>query len=174
MVTKNRKVILVTGHRRENFGKKFENICSAILDIANSEDVQIIFPVHLNPNIKEVVHKALGNHPRIYLCEPLNYPAFIWVMNAAYIILTDSGGVQEEAPSVGVPVLVMRNNTERPEGVMAKTALLVGSDKKKIILNVKNLIDDKKLYKKMSETQNPYGDGLASKKIVEYLKEHSK
>jgi len=168
-IAENKKIILVTGHRRENFGIGFKNICNALVKISKNEEVQIIYPVHLNPNVKNVVHEMLGDISNIHLIEPLNYPAFIWLMNKSYIILTDSGGVQEEAPSLGVPVLVMRNNTERPEGVEAKTAILVGTDTEKIVYNVNKLISEEVLYNKISLNKNPYGDGTASKKIVEYM-----
>jgi UDP-N-acetylglucosamine 2-epimerase (non-hydrolysing) len=164
-----KKIILVTGHRRENFGGGFNNICKALIKISEDKTVQIIYPVHLNPNVKNVVHEMLGNISNIHLIEPLNYPAFTWLMNKSYIILTDSGGVQEEAPSLGVPVLVMRNNTERPEGVEAKTAILVGTDIEKIVYNVNKLMSEDVHYKKISLNKNPYGDGTASKKIVNYM-----
>tara|TARA_X000000368_G_scaffold415908_1_gene408638 strand:- start:347 stop:1477 length:1131 start_codon:yes stop_codon:yes gene_type:complete len=164
-----KKIILVTGHRRENFGEGFNNICKALIKISEDKTVQIIYPVHLNPNVKNIVHEMLGNISNIHLIEPLNYPAFTWLMNKSYIILTDSGGVQEEAPSLGVPVLVMRNNTERPEGVEAKTAILVGTDIEKIVYNVKKLMSEDVHYKKISLNKNPYGDGTASKKIVNYM-----
>lgn len=169
IILENKKIILVTGHRRENFGAGFQNICDALTEISDNKDVQIIYPVHLNPNVKNVVHKMLGHISNIHLIEPLNYPAFTWLMNKSYIILTDSGGVQEEAPSLGVPVLVMRNNTERPEGVTAKTAILVGTDKEKIVQNVNKLLFEKIHYEKISLNENPYGDGTASKKIVNYM-----
>lgn len=166
---KNKKIILVTGHRRENFGEGFKNICDALIKISENKSVQIIYPVHLNPNVKNIVHEMLDHISNIHLIEPLNYPAFTWLMNKSYIILTDSGGVQEEAPSLGVPVLVMRNNTERPEGVEAKTAILVGTDVQKIVNNVNRLILEKVHYKKISLNKNPYGDGNASKKIVNHM-----
>ncbi len=169
IILENKKIILVTGHRRENFGAGFQNICDALTEISDNKDIQIIYPVHLNPNVKNVVHKMLGHISNIHLIEPLNYPAFTWLMNKSYIILTDSGGVQEEAPSLGVPVLVMRNNTERPEGVTAKTAILVGTDKEKIVQNVNRLLFEKIHYEKISLNENPYGDGTASKKIVNYM-----
>ena len=169
IISENKKIILVTGHRRENFGAGFQNICNALAEIADNKNVQIIYPVHLNPNVKDIVHKMLGHVSNINLIAPLNYPAFTWLMNKAYIILTDSGGVQEEAPSLGVPVLVMRNNTERPEGVEAKTAILVGTDKEKITQNVNKLLLEEIHYKSISLNENPYGDGTASKKIVNFM-----
>jgi len=172
IISNEKKTILITGHRRENFGKGFENICEAILELSKDSNINIIYPVHLNPNVKDIVYRMLSGINNIHLIDPLNYPAFIWLMSKSYIILTDSGGVQEEAPSLGVPVLVMRNNTERPEGVKAKTALLVGTNKDKIVSNVNNLIYNESEYLKISLKNNPYGDGTASKKIVEYIKKH--
>lgn len=172
ITSKEKRIILVTGHRRENFGKGFENICSAILEISKNDDLEIIYPVHLNPNVKNIVHQKLGGISNIHLIEPLNYPAFTWIMNNSYIILTDSGGVQEEAPSLGVPVLVLRNTTERPEGIDAKTAFLVGTDKNKIIENVNKLLSNKNYYDQVSLRKNPYGDGKASKKIVNFMVEN--
>ena len=172
ITSKKRKIILVTGHRRENFGKGFEDICNAILELSKNPNIDIIYPVHLNPNVKDTVYKLLSGNKNIHLIDPLSYPAFIWLMNKSYIILTDSGGVQEEAPSLGIPVLVMRNDTERPEGVKAKTAILVGTNKDKIISTVNNLIHNQSEYKKISLKKNPYGDGMASKTIVEYMKQN--
>lgn len=171
IIIKNKKIILVTGHRRENHGQGFINICEALKDIAiNNSDVQIIYPVHLNPNVKEPVYKILSNIDNIKLINPLAYPAFVWLMNQSYLIITDSGGVQEEAPSLGKPVLVMRDTTERPEAVDAGTVILVGTDKEKIIMECEKLLNDQALYNTMSELHNPYGDGNACEKIVEFLK----
>lgn len=167
----NKKIILVTGHRRENFGDGFINICHAILDIANREDTQVIYPVHLNPNVSDPVHNLLGNHPNIKLINPLAYPAFVWLMNKSHVILTDSGGVQEEAPSLGKPVLVMRDTTERPEAVTAGTVTLVGTNKDKIVTNMNSLLDSPELYDKMRQAHNPYGDGKSVQRIVEVLKQ---
>ena len=172
IISNEKKTILITGHRRENFGRGFENICDAILELSRDSNINIIYPVHLNPNVKDIVYRRLSGINNIHLIDPLNYPAFIWLMSKSYIILTDSGGVQEEAPSLGVPVLVMRNNTERPEGVKAKTALLVGTNKDKIVSNVNNLIYNESEYMKISLKNNPYGNGTASKKIVEYIKQY--
>lgn len=172
IISNEKKTILITGHRRENFGKGFENICDAILELSKDSNINIIYPVHLNPNVKDVVFRKLSGINNIHLIDPLNYPAFIWLMSKSYIILTDSGGVQEEAPSLGVPVLVMRNNTERPEGVKAKTALLVGTNKDKIVSSVNNLIYNESEYMKISLKDNPYGDGTASEKIVEHIKKY--
>lgn len=171
IIIKNKKIILVTGHRRENHGQGFINICEALKDIAiNNSDVQIIYPVHLNPNVKEPVYKILSNIDNIKLINPLAYPAFVWLMNQSYLIITDSGGVQEEAPSLGKPVLVMRDTTERPEAVDAGTVILVGTDKEKIIMECEKLLNDQALYNTMSELHNPYGDGKACEKIVKFLK----
>ena len=134
-----KKLILVTGHRRENFGVGFENICNALLKISEIENVEIVYPVHLNPNVKKTVSRLLSGKSNIHLISPLNYPAFVWLMDKSHIILTDSGGIQEEAPSLGKPVLVMRDTTERPEGVECGTAILVGTNQKKIINQTKML-----------------------------------
>ncbi|QLY70095.1 UDP-N-acetylglucosamine 2-epimerase (non-hydrolyzing) [Citrobacter freundii] len=164
---KSKRMILVTGHRRENFGSGFENICEALAKIAlDNDDVQIVFPVHLNPNVREPVNRLLGNIDNIYLVEPQQYVPFIYLMNSSYLILTDSGGIQEEAPSLGKPVLVMRDTTERPEAVAAGTVKLVGTDKHKIILEVNNLLKSDVLYNEMSFSHNPYGNGDSSKMIL--------
>lgn len=170
LIIKNKKIILVTGHRRENHGQGFINICEALKDIAVSNDVQIIYPVHLNPNVKEPVYKILSNVDNIKLIDPLAYPAFVWLMNQSYLIITDSGGVQEEAPSLGKPVLVMRETTERPEAVEAGTVILVGTDKQKIKIECEKLLSNEGLYNTMSELHNPYGDGNACKRIVDFIK----
>jgi len=164
-----KKIILVTGHRRENFGDGIKNICEALLQISKESDVEIVYPVHLNPNIKEPVERLLSKNKNIHLIQPLDYPAFVWIMKRAYIIITDSGGVQEEAPSLGKPVLVMRETTERPEAVEAGTVQLVGSKKEGIVNTALTLINNSKMYEKMAKTHNPYGDGNASKRIVEFL-----
>lgn len=166
----NKRIILVTGHRRENHGQGFVNICEAIKEIAlKYDDVQVVYPVHLNPNVKGPVNEILGNFKNIKLVDPLSYPAFVWLMNKSYLILTDSGGVQEEAPSLGKPVLVMRDTTERPEAVEAGTVVLVGTDKNKIIEECERILDDEILYKNRSSLHNPYGDGKACKRIVEHI-----
>jgi UDP-N-acetylglucosamine 2-epimerase (non-hydrolysing) len=167
-----KKVILVTGHRRENFGEGFLNICKALAEIANTKDVEIVFPVHLNPNVQEPVMRLLANNKNIHLIAPLDYPSFVWIMNKSYLILTDSGGVQEEAPSLGKPVLVMRETTERPEAVEAGTVYLVGTNAQLIISKTNELLTDKFTYEKMTKSYNPYGDGRANKRILEYLKLH--
>ena len=171
-ISKDKKIILITGHRRENFGEGFENICNALIEISKNDNIQIIYPVHLNPNVKNIVNKMLSDIDNIHLIKPLDYPAFVWLMNKSYLILTDSGGVQEEAPSLGIPVLVMRNTTERPEGIEQGTAILVGTEKKKIISTTKKLLENKEFYKKFSLNTNPYGDGKAAKKIVAFLKKN--
>ena len=166
------KFILVTGHRRENFGQGFLNICEALKEIAlKHKDINIIYPVHLNPNVREPVNKILKGIENIKLIEPLDYLEFVYLMSKSYLILTDSGGVQEEAPSLNKPVLVMRNTTERPEGIEAGCLKLVGTDKEKIIKEVEKLLNDENEYKKMSKCNNPYGDGKASERIVEFLKD---
>ena len=166
-----KRLILVTGHRRENHGQGFVNICNALKQIVQeSSDVQVIYPVHLNPNVQKPVYEILKDVPNLTLIAPLSYPAFIWLMSQSYIIITDSGGVQEEAPSLGKPVLVMRDATERPEAVDAGTVLLVGTDTRKIVSEANNLLNDNSFYSRMSMLHNPYGDGTACKKIVEYIK----
>ncbi len=166
----NKRIILITGHRRESFGEGFLNICSAVRNFADERnDIQFVYPVHLNPNVRKSVETILSNHPRIHLIDPLSYTDFIWLMNRSEIILTDSGGVQEEAPSLGKPVLVMRENTERPEGVEAGNAVLVGTDKNKIHSMLNELLDNKNRYDQMTSRSNPYGDGNASKRIIESL-----
>lgn len=165
-----KKLILVTGHRRENHGQGFINICEALKDIAtNNIDVQIIYPVHLNPNVKGPVHEILADVHTIQLINPLAYPAFVWLMNQSYLIITDSGGVQEEAPSLGKPVLVLRDTTERPEAVDAGTVILVGTDKQKIVNECNDLLVNKEKYHKMSALHNPYGDGKACEKIMNFM-----
>jgi UDP-N-acetylglucosamine 2-epimerase (non-hydrolysing) len=165
-----KRLILVTGHRRENHGQGFINICNALKTIAiENPDCQIIYPVHLNPNVQKPVYKLLEGIHNIKLINPLSYPAFVWLMNQSYLIITDSGGVQEEAPSLGKPVLVMRDTTERPEAVDAGTVLLVGTDSKEIIKQTNRLLSNKAFYDSMSLLHNPYGDGTACKKIVNFI-----
>ena len=164
------KVILVTGHRRENHGDGFERICAALSFIANNEeDVKIVYPVHLNPKVQEPVNKHLATAKNVLLTQPLAYPEFIWLMNKSKIILTDSGGIQEEAPSLGKPVLVMRDTTERPEAVDAGTVILVGTNKEKIIEECHSLLNDVDRLNRMSELDNPYGDGQACKRVVKHI-----
>ncbi|MFN8672188.1 MAG: UDP-N-acetylglucosamine 2-epimerase (non-hydrolyzing) [Candidatus Sericytochromatia bacterium] len=166
-----KKIILVTGHRRENFGEGFENICYALKEIANkNEDVEIIYPVHLNPNVREPVNRIISNQKNIHLIEPLDYEPFVYLMSKSYLIITDSGGVQEEAPSLGKPVLVMRDTTERPEAVVAGTVKLVGTNKEIIVSESNELLNNNDSYDKMSKAHNPYGDGKASERIIDNLK----
>lgn len=166
-----KKIILVTGHRRENFGEGFINICEALKTIAvNNPNIDIVYPVHLNPNVQKPVKEILSNTSNVYLIEPLQYEQFIYMMNKSYFIITDSGGVQEEAPSLGKPVLVMRDTTERPEAVEAGTVKLVGTSKEVIIKEAQNLLDDKNQYDKMSKAHNPYGDGKACERIINFIK----
>lgn len=164
------RIILVTGHRRENFGQGFEEICLALKNIARQNPkVEIIYPVHLNPNVQEPVSRLLFDTKNIHLIKPLDYLLFVKLMDASYIILTDSGGIQEEAPSLGKPVILMRDSTERPEAVEAKTVKLVGSNKEKIIDSVNLLLNNDSEYLMMSKAHNPYGDGKASKRICKAL-----
>jgi UDP-N-acetylglucosamine 2-epimerase (non-hydrolysing) len=167
----NSKIILVTGHRRENFGENLLNICEAIKKIANKyKDVNFIFPVHLNPNVQKPVNAILKGIENVKLIKPLEYLEFVYLMSNSYLVLTDSGGIQEEAPSLGKPVLVMRNITERPEAVEVGVVKLVGTNKESIIKEIEKLLEDKNEYNKMSKGINPYGDGQASKRIVQFLK----
>lgn len=164
------RIVLVTGHRRENFGSGFEEICQALHDLAGMlPEVQIVYPVHLNPNVQEPVSRILTGLKNVHLIEPLDYLPFVKLMDASYLILTDSGGVQEEAPSLGKPVLVMRDTTERPEAVKAGTVQLVGSSREKIVKSVDQLLSNDRLYKEMSRAHNPYGDGKASFRIKEFI-----
>lgn len=164
-----RKLILVTGHRRENFGDGFRNICAALQDLAQRSDVQIVYPVHLNPNVQGVVQETLANLPNVHLIAPLDYVDFVWMMRRAYLILTDSGGVQEEAPSLGKPVLVMRDVTERPEAVAAGTVRLVGTSRERILAEATRLLDNASLHAGFCRKGNPYGDGHACERIVAAL-----
>lgn len=162
-----KKLILVTGHRRESFGRGFEDICLALAQIADRDDCEILYPVHLNPNVKGPVETALMGHKNIHLIAPQDYPAFVYLMNRSHMILTDSGGVQEEAPSLGKPVLVMRETTERPEAVEAGTVKLVGTDRNLIVSETNRLLDDDTHYATMAAAHNPYGDGTAAAQILE-------
>ncbi|KLN63531.1 MULTISPECIES: non-hydrolyzing UDP-N-acetylglucosamine 2-epimerase [Vibrio] len=172
-IDSDKKMILVTGHRRESFGSGFENICQALKEIASKHsNSQIVYPVHLNPNVREPVNRLLSGADNVVLIEPQDYLPFVYLMNKAHIILTDSGGIQEEAPSLGKPVLVMRNTTERPEAVEAGTVKLVGTDKDTIVHEVETLLLNDEAYQKMSLAHNPYGDGKTSKRIVNIIKEH--
>ena len=162
-------LILVTGHRRESFGAGFEAICEAISQISSRDDVEIVYPVHLNPRVREPVFRHLANLPNVHLIEPLDYLAFVHLMNEAYLILTDSGGIQEEAPSLGKPALVMRDTTERPEAVAAGTVRLVGTDAERITTEVTRLLDEPETYADMSRVHHPFGDGRASERILKDL-----
>ena len=172
---RNKKLILVTGHRRESFGGGFERICEALAQVANTHaDCQILFPVHLNPNVNEPVNRLLGGIDNIFLIEPQQYLPFCYLMDRAYLILTDSGGIQEEAPSLGKPVLVMRDTTERPEAVDIGTVRLVGTNVESIVNEAGLLITNYSEYEKMSKAHNPYGDGLACDRILKFLIERTK
>lgn len=164
-----KKTILVTGHRRENFGQGFENICMALRDIASREDVSIVYPVHLNPCVQEPVRRILGGCPNVHLLEPLDYLPFVYLMRKSHIILTDSGGIQEEAPSMGIPVLVLRDTTERPEALAAGTVKLVGTSRNSIVAEVEGLLNSHENYSTMALAKNPFGDGDAADKILEAL-----
>ena len=167
---KQHRMILVTGHRRENFGRGFQQICEALRTIATKRpNVHIVYPVHLNPNVREPVHRLLKGLPNLHLLEPLDYSHFVHLMKQCTLILTDSGGIQEEAPSLGKPVLVMREITERPEAVEARTVRLVGTDGPRIMQSVQQLLDDRQVYEQMAFAHNPYGDGTASEKIMNAL-----
>lgn len=167
----NKKLVLVTGHRRESFGGGFERICQALVSTAAKHpDVQIVYPVHLNPNVREPVNRLLNGQPNIKLIEPQDYLPFVYLMNRAHIILTDSGGIQEEAPSLGKPVLVMRDTTERPEAVAAGTVRLVGTDDEQICQELDLLLKNTEAYRKMALAHNPYGDGEACKRIIREVK----
>jgi UDP-N-acetylglucosamine 2-epimerase (non-hydrolysing) len=162
--------ILITGHRRENFGEGFTNICSSIKDMAEKfPDLHFVYPVHLNPNVYKPVHQMLGENPNIHLIEPQDYLHFLLLLENCHLVLTDSGGIQEEAPSLGKPVLVMRDKTERSEVLDSGAVKLVGTDKTKILAEVTRLIEDENYYSSMSQADNPYGDGTAAAKIVEVL-----
>ena len=168
---KRESFVLITAHRRENFGDGFLQICSAIKELATKyPNIHFVYPVHLNPNVSKPVYKILNGFDNIHLIEPLEYEPFIYLLKYSYIVLTDSGGIQEEAPSLGKPVLVMRDVTERPEAVKAGTVKIVGSNSLRIIENLSLLLDDKKYYQKMSRAHNPYGDGLSCKRIVDVLR----
>ncbi len=161
-----KRLILVTGHRRENFGEGFDNICRALAQIATREDVEIVYPVHLNPNVQDPVHAHLGNLSNVHLMRPIDYPRIVRLMDKAHIVITDSGGIQEEAPSLGTPVLVMRDVTERPEAVNAGTVKLVGTSHERIVAEANRLLDDPTYHDTMSTAHNPYGDGQAAPRIV--------
>ncbi|CAM3945494.1 UDP-N-acetylglucosamine 2-epimerase (non-hydrolyzing) [Vreelandella rituensis] len=165
-----RKLVLMTGHRRESFGAGFERICQAVAEVARAhKDIQVVYPVHLNPNVRDPVLSLLGEIDNVYLIEPVDYLPFVYLMNRSYLILTDSGGIQEEAPSLGKPVLVMRDTTERPEAVKAGTVTMVGTDVGKITSSLSSLLADAEAYERMSHAYNPYGDGQAGQRIQEAI-----
>jgi UDP-N-acetylglucosamine 2-epimerase (non-hydrolysing) len=176
-----RRVILVTGHRRESFGDGFDHICDAIAEIAKEYNaspsvggktgVQFVYPMHFNPHVREPVNRILKGIPNVFLIEPLDYSYLIWLMEKCYFVLTDSGGIQEEAPALGKPVLVMRDVTERQEGVEAGTARLVGTDRQKIVAGMRELLDNTSVYTKMANAVNPYGDGTTSGKIAKIIED---
>jgi UDP-N-acetylglucosamine 2-epimerase (non-hydrolysing) len=165
----NSKLVLVTGHRRESFGDGFERICRAIAQIAGRADVEVVYPVHLNPNVREPVSRILAGCSRVHLIEPVDYLPFVYLMDRSYLIITDSGGIQEEAPSLGKPVLVMRDVTERPEAVEAGTVKLVGTDTRRIVDSAVALLEDSTIHERSRHIQNPYGDGRAAERIVQEL-----
>ena len=169
----NKRLVLITSHRRENFGQPFRNICQALRTLAeNNSDVQFLYPVHPNPNVKDVAHEMLGSIPNILLCDPLDYAPFVAAMKRAYLIISDSGGVQEEAPALGKPVLVLRDETERPEAVDQGVVKLVGPNYERIVTEAQRLLDDELAYREMARGISPYGDGLAAGRIVKTLREH--
>lgn len=168
-----KRLILVTAHRRENFGEPFERVCRAVLTLLErNPDVQVLYPVHPNPNVRDTAHRLLGSHPRVVLCDPLDYLPFVAAMKRAYLILSDSGGVQEEAPALGKPVLVLRHETERPEAVQEGTVKLVGTDFDAIVSEVQRLLDDESAYRDMARGASPYGDGHAAARIMKVLMDH--
>lgn len=170
-----KRIVLITGHRRESFGKPFQNIFEAIKELAEKyRNVQFVYPVHLNPNIRDKVSSVLGNTPNIHLIEPLSYPSLVWLMDQCYLVLTDSGGIQEEAPSLGKPVLVMREVTERPEGIDAGVSKLVTTDKELIVSSMTELFEKPESYQKMATAVNPYGDGTTCAQIIEVLRTSQK
>ncbi len=169
-----RKLILVTAHRRESFGEGFDQICEALVDLARRPDVQIVYPVHRNPNVQEAVHRRLAEVPGIELLDPIDYIPLIDILMRCHFVLTDSGGIQEEAPSLGKPVLVMREITERPEAVEAVTALVVGADRARIVEQASRLLDDPAHYDEMSKRHNPFGDGHACQRIAEALEQYAR
>jgi UDP-N-acetylglucosamine 2-epimerase (non-hydrolysing) len=170
IIDRNKRIILVTCHRRESFGENFNNICLALKEIAdNNEDIQIVYQVHLNPNVKKPAYSILKNSKNIFLIDPLSYKSFIWLLSKSYLIITDSGGIQEEAPSLGKPVLVIRKRTERNESLNLKFSKLIGLDKKEIVKNVNEIINNENLYQEMIPKINPYGDGRTSERIINFI-----
>jgi UDP-N-acetylglucosamine 2-epimerase (non-hydrolysing) len=164
-----KKLIVVTAHRRESFGDGFERICQALAELANRSDVQVVYPVHPNPNVQDPVQSLLAGHPNVQLIEPISYVPFVDLMHRAYLLITDSGGIQEEGPSLGKPILVMREKTERPEAVLAGTVKLVGTDHRRIVNEAQLLLDNPSAYDAMARVHNPYGDGQASSRIAELI-----
>jgi len=164
-----KRLVLVTGHRRENFGDGFIHICNAIKRVASRPDVQVVYPMHMNPNVRKPVNEILGGLTNVHLIEPLDYLSFLYMMRQSYLIMTDSGGVQEEAPSLGKPVIVMRDTTERPEAVDAGTVILAGTETDAMVSAAERILDDRAFYDKMARAVNPYGDGLAAKRIAEIV-----
>ncbi|MEJ7746215.1 MAG: UDP-N-acetylglucosamine 2-epimerase (non-hydrolyzing), partial [Luteimonas sp.] len=164
-----KRLVLVTGHRRENFGDGFEQICVALRTLGSRGDVQVLYPVHLNPSVQEPVNRLLGDIPNVHLIAPQDYLPFVYLMTRSHLILTDSGGIQEEAPSLGKPVLVMRDTTERPEALDAGTVRLVGTDTALILADAGRLLDDPAAYEAMARAHNPYGDGRAARRIAELI-----
>lgn len=167
-ISRDKKIILVTGHRRENFESGLKHLCEALLKVSEREDIIVIYPVHLNPNVKKTVYELLSGKENIHLIPPVSYPVFVWLMQQSFLIVTDSGGIQEEAPSLGKPVLVTRDVSERPEGVIAGFSTLVGTDKNKIVSTIQTILDN---FKGFEKPINPYGNGDASRKIVHFLKQ---
>jgi UDP-N-acetylglucosamine 2-epimerase (non-hydrolysing) len=164
------RVILITAHRRESFGQPFKDMCCAMKELAQKyPETHLVYPVHLNPNVQKTVYNILSDLPNVHLTEPLSYLPFVWLMGRSYLILTDSGGIQEEAPSLGKPVLVMRETTERPEGINAGTSILVGRDIRKIVTTVESFLNDQILHKSVAQIPNPYGDGIAGQRIADIL-----
>lgn len=169
-----RRCVLITGHRRENFGKGFKNICEALRILASqNKDTHFIYPVHLNPNVQEPVKQLLGDLDNVHLIKPLGYETFVYLMQKSYLVLTDSGGIQEEAPGLGKPVLVMRDTTERPEAIDAGTVKLVGTNAQTICTEMQKLLDDSEHYERMAKAHNPYGDGQACQRIINFIKENN-
>ena len=166
-INKNKRLVLVTGHRRENFGDGLSNICQALIELSSRGDIDIVYPVHLNPQVSDPVHKILNHRPHIHLIDPLSYKDFIFLLKNSYLVITDSGGIQEEAPSLGIPVLLTRDTTERPEAIEAGSVKLVGTSSEKIIMSVNKLLDDRESYDAISKVQNIYGDGHSSERIVQ-------
>lgn len=172
-LSRHKKLILVTSHRRESFGKGLQNICNGLNQVADNPEVEIIFPVHLNPNVRSVVHEVLAEHPNIHLIDHVDHQTFIYLLNRAYLVMTDSGGVQEESCALKIPTLVLRNKTERPESILVGNAILVGTNDEDIAQQAQNIIQNPTTYKNMCNTINPYGDGNASSRMVELISKYT-